>query len=538
MLNARCLASVLLVLFTGILAGCNLITTADRLSIDYEAGAGGGSAATPNGDNPAVQSSSSGGGNASASVGSGNPGPAGGGASEPMPNQQAIAAPGVSLNRVTINQGVSCELMKGGNEVTDSVPVAASRAGLLRVFYSTDSRYNGQPVVARLTFSGGAVLEQELSLGAESNEAQLGSTINFELPADKLTVGGSYRVDLVQQGLAEDEEPAARFPQNEKDLASLQANPSSKLKIVLVPVVYYGDGSGRQPDVSAGQVEKYRAEFLAMYPVSDVEISVRNPIQWDSTVAPGGSGWSNLLNAVQSVRAQDGADSTTYYYGVFKPAASVQSYCAGGCVQGLGFLANKTSAPYRVAIGIGYSGLRSVEVALHELGHNHGREHAPCGVSGDPSYPHAKGKIGRFGYHSGTKQFFAPNQYADVMSYCDPAWISDYTYSAIYKRSLGLKSSPLQVGTSPRYASYGRYQVGSSGALKKLKPISLAVAPESDVYAEVTLATSSGVVRVLAPYVRYDHLPGGTLLVPPPSHQAKVLSVLQVKLANQTLSMN
>src|SRR5262249_7563854 len=74
----------------------------------------------------------------------------------------------------------------------------------------------------------------------------------------------------------------------------------------------------------------------------------------------------------------------------------------------------------------------------HELGHAHGRLHAPCNVSDpDPSFPYPNANIGVMGYDQRTNEFYQPNR-KDMMSYCpEPrwaAWISDYTYQAILER--------------------------------------------------------------------------------------------------------
>jgi hypothetical protein len=87
--------------------------------------------------------------------------------------------------------------------------------------------------------------------------------------------------------------------------------------------------------------------------------------------------------------------------------------------------------------GIGYLGQGvatgrddSQQVAAHELGHNFGRNHAPCGGAGgaDPGYPYANGRIGTWGW-SGS-QLLSPTQWVDLMS-CNPGWVSDYTSEGV-----------------------------------------------------------------------------------------------------------
>ena len=66
----------------------------------------------------------------------------------------------------------------------------------------------------------------------------------------------------------------------------------------------------------------------------------------------------------------------------------------------------------------------------HELGHNVGLRHAPCGsASGpDPDYPYDNGDIGVWGYDLRRSRLLNPEQYADLMGYCRPRWISDFSF--------------------------------------------------------------------------------------------------------------
>jgi hypothetical protein len=71
-------------------------------------------------------------------------------------------------------------------------------------------------------------------------------------------------------------------------------------------------------------------------------------------------------------------------------------------------------------------------IMTHELGHNFNRDHAPCGVFGDPNYPYPNGALGPTPlFDSATDQVVSSAGKTDVMGYCDGDWFSDYTYSAI-----------------------------------------------------------------------------------------------------------
>ena len=64
-----------------------------------------------------------------------------------------------------------------------------------------------------------------------------------------------------------------------------------------------------------------------------------------------------------------------------------------------------------------------------ELGHNLSLNHAPCGFPPgiDVAYPYQDGMIGAWGYDFSSERLIGP-MYVDLMTYCNPAWISDYQF--------------------------------------------------------------------------------------------------------------
>src|SRR5690606_2572460 len=70
------------------------------------------------------------------------------------------------------------------------------------------------------------------------------------------------------------------------------------------------------------------------------------------------------------------------------------------------------------------------ETFAHELGHNFSLLHAPCGgpADADPQFPDSNGGIGHYGFDLSTGQVKLPNVEKDLMTYCGPEWISDYSY--------------------------------------------------------------------------------------------------------------
>jgi hypothetical protein len=107
--------------------------------------------------------------------------------------------------------------------------------------------------------------------------------------------------------------------------------------------------------------------------------------------------------------------SSRHYYGVVKVA-----YSSG--VAGMGYIGLPTA--------MGWDYLPTGDgVIAHELGHNFNRLHAPCGgpAGPDPNYPYAGGAIGVYGYDVAGASLKASTM-PDLMTYCHPEWISDYTF--------------------------------------------------------------------------------------------------------------
>jgi hypothetical protein len=70
----------------------------------------------------------------------------------------------------------------------------------------------------------------------------------------------------------------------------------------------------------------------------------------------------------------------------------------------------------------------------HEIGHTHGRKHAPCGTVGpDGNYPYPGGTIGVMGFDRRTGAFIDPAS-SDILGFCGNQWISDYTYDGLLER--------------------------------------------------------------------------------------------------------
>ncbi|MEW5848958.1 MAG: M66 family metalloprotease [Myxococcota bacterium] len=348
---------------------------------------------------------------------------------------------GLGISKVSVFQAVEVPLVVDGVAVTlRNAPVVAGKPGVVRVAVSPVSGWSARAVTAVLevTVDGvsTAVTETHTISGAsvEGNASSF-----FTLPITP-ALGARYRVLLTSEDgevVADGVSSFARFPLEGGTTSLGVEDDLGGVRLVLVPVQYDTDGSGRLPDTSAAQLERYRTVLQSLYPVSNVEISVRDPLPWSRNPTwTGNFNFGRLNDDLIDLRVADGADDDVYYYGLVAPDDSFDAYCGNSCVTGQSYVVDDpVDADIRVGGGMGFSGEDSAWTLAHELGHMHGRYHAPCDVDDwDEDYPYTDGAIGVWGYDDRTGEYVDPDVATDFMGYCENNWTSDYTYRALFDR--------------------------------------------------------------------------------------------------------
>lgn len=351
----------------------------------------------------------------------------------PTPLSQNVSVAGAPANAsVTYSAaGAGLNLLIDGATLTQTVQtyggtvqLIANKDALLRVFVKATQANAAAPQV-RARFYNGATLLSTLTISAPGasvpttvDQATIGSSWNTTVPASLLQPGVSMLLDVDPTNtVTESSETDNAFPASGSAQA-LNIVAVSTFQIRMIPVTQ--SANGLTGDVTGANKDQFLALLRKLYPVSAVDIDVRAAFTTSAPALDAGDAngaWGQILSEINALRTADA--STRYYYGVVKVG-----YSSG--VAGLGYV------PGRAAIGWDYlpSG---ATVLTHEVGHNFGRYHAPCGGPGgvDPTYPYAGGAIGVYGYDLTTASLKLPTQ-ADVMSYCSNVWISDYNYNAIF----------------------------------------------------------------------------------------------------------
>jgi hypothetical protein len=363
----------------------------------------------------------------------------------------------IHLTKLALMQNLEVPIMTDGSEIIATLrnaDVVQSKAATLRVFFDLGSEWINREVSVRLYLNDGDsqhTLYKRQFISEASTQNQLGSTIQIPVSADLMTSNARYAVEVVECESSVGPLLGARFPAiDDISLGALAVGP---LKVAFVPVSFTNltDNSVSDPDISEQTINYYTALLEAMYPVTEIQSSITEPISYSSTLADFDIG--AVLDIARAKRSADGPANNVHYVGLIKPTSTFFTLCGrNACTLGIGYLAppRTQTSPLRVAVSLAYGtarfgGVDSADIIAHELGHTLNRPHAPCGIpveDADASFPYSNGGIGVWGYDARSGSLIDPNTYTDIMGYCDPTWVSDYTVKAISSQLVTVNNLP------------------------------------------------------------------------------------------------
>lgn len=355
----------------------------------------------------------------------------------------------LTISQIAVYQAVKIPIMQSGKEVlpaSRNTDVVTARDALFRVFVTVAPNWKPRALSARIFVQNGATVEifhAQATLSSNSREAELATSFQVLVPKGKLKPETRYAVEVVECGAAiSGATQVPRYPASAGVL--LGARDTGPLKLRIVPM----QTNGLSPDTSEKALQVYKDLLLALYPITEVQMSVGSALSVSDS-----SDWVGNLDQLRRRRQMDAPAADVYYYGLLKPASSYQAFCARGCIAGNGYVPSSSGndlAPLRVSMGLGYADTPSAVAMAHEVAHNHGRFHAPCGrnLAGlDQTFPYTGGLVGVYGYDPRTQSLTAPER-TDLMGYCAEKWISDYTYDGLVNR-IATVNSAMAVYVSP-----------------------------------------------------------------------------------------
>ena len=319
----------------------------------------------------------------------------------------------LSTARVYLNQGAQNR--------AGTVPVVAGRAALLRVFAVGDEiSYYYPKVRAKFYVEDEEVFSALMTAAGESTpdriiEAGLQMSYNAVVPASVVRPGLQVVVNLDVDGVV----PAApgtelRFPAEGR--FAFDVREPRTLRQIFVPTLLTTRNSEESilewsRDLTA---ESDKIAFMRKsLPVGDLEVEVREPYVFTGDLSEYEPHWPNYLDEISVLQMLEGRRG--YYYGVI-------TRFSGSALLGFGWIGQPASV-----------GVTSATTYAHELGHNMSLLHAPCGdpLNVDSNYPssYVEGSIGIWGWDIEAEAQREPARYKDLMTYCGPEWVSDYSYA-------------------------------------------------------------------------------------------------------------
>ncbi|HUQ20919.1 MAG TPA: VCBS repeat-containing protein [Gemmatimonadaceae bacterium] len=304
--------------------------------------------------------------------------------------------------------------------LSKSVPLAAGRAALVRVFVNANDYNTATPIVrVRVTQSGGSFTDFFATRPGNPpapiyvTEGTLTNTYNVLIPGSHITLGSFISINV---------DPANLITETDESDNSLvwplPVRTLSQFNVRFVPVHIT---TGETGNVSLANTAQYMKMAMKIWPFPSYDADVHVTFNSSQSTVSTPAAWSNIILEVRNLRSIEGLQRT--YYGVLPRLNPAYG--------GLGYIGSPTAIGLEVFSSTDSS---TSEINAHEWGHNFNRYHSPgCGpVDIDPLYPDPTGHVDVYGYNpSGDVVVPNPTGYYDIMSYCGPKWISAFTLKAM-----------------------------------------------------------------------------------------------------------
>ena len=294
------------------------------------------------------------------------------------------------------------------------VPLVAGDEALLRVFpIAARSTSVGIPAVRARFYADGRQTHVE-NIPAKStpiptavDESNLAKSANARIPGRLIRPGLEMVIEIdPERTLDSALGVSKRIPETGRLAVDVRAMP--RFDLTLIPFLWTTNPDSVVVDeVASMAVDPEGHELLfatrTLLPVGGLKVTAHEPVLTSTNNI---SGIHGEVIAIYLLEGKVG-----YYMGLMSGSVTGPGGEAGA-------LRTSSARLYDDIIG-------------HELGHNMGLGHAPCGDPDavDSSYPYPDGSIGSWGYDFREGGSLVPPSTPDLMSYCNPAWIGDYFFS-------------------------------------------------------------------------------------------------------------
>ena len=345
---------------------------------------------------------------------------------------------------------------------THPVPLVAGEGALLRVFVTARRPTNEAlpPVRARFYLDGTErhvvdIPAATSRIPTDVDEGELSESANAEIPGHIVRPGLEMVVEIDPGGSLDPALGVARrIPETGRMSVEVREMPT--LDITAIPFLWNTDPDSVIVDVAEGMAADPEQHSLLdetriLLPVRNIEVTVHEPVLSPSNDA------FDLLTQTEALRVLEGGGG--HYLGLM----------SGSVARAAGV----AYAPGRSSFSRPFS-----DVVAHELGHNMGLLHAPCGGAGgpDPWFPDPYGRIDAWGHDSRSGRLVSPAR-TDLMSYCTSKWISGYHFTNALEHRLKDEAASARAATAAPTTSLLLWGGVDSGGNPFLNPAFVAEAP-------------------------------------------------------------
>jgi hypothetical protein len=338
---------------------------------------------------------------------------------------QEVTTPiNLTIDHVVVTQAVQ--------RADNGIPLVVGRDALLRAFVRSDRRTTLRPLARARIYDGTTAIATLLLAPPDSGvptvpvDGLIGTTYRTRIPAELVRAQLRVSVEVDPDSTLGELQRGDNFWPTGGQPRAIAATTVPPFTVRFVPVSL----DGTVGDITAAAQDRYLVVARSLWPIAQVTSDVRAAFTSSApTLQPtdANGGWNALLNELRALKTLDGAPAATHYYGVVHPA-----YAEG--MFGLALVGTP--------VAVGWDRRDVGMIAAHEWGHNFGRLHAPCGDAPnvDSNYPNIGAAVGLVGWNSASDALQVAST-PDIMSYCTPAWVSEYSYTRALTFRQGATSS-------------------------------------------------------------------------------------------------
>lgn len=306
------------------------------------------------------------------------------------------------------------------------VPLVAGEEALLRVFVTSEEETGAMMPSVRATFfvDGADVHVEHIPAGSsliptEVQEGELGLSANATIPAEVIQPGLEMVVEIDPDGtLDRSLGVSKRIPEAGRAVVDVRVVPP--MHLTLIPLVLADNDRAAETFVSDARPEdQFFWQTRYLLPVADLAIAKHEAVTIDTERI------IEVLADVLRIRVME--EGIGHWAGIIPYPLGAR----GVAVRSSRIPSPGDSLLYRARTSVSTI---DPETFAHELGHNLSLQHATCaGREGnvDHGYPYENGRTGAWGYdpRDGGSLVDPTSTVRDLMTYCDPTWISDYHYA-------------------------------------------------------------------------------------------------------------